>query len=200
MVGNPDRDGLGVGIVNADNSVRQRILDAALDLIDEQGIKALTQPRVAKAAGLRQSHLTYYFPRKADLLVAILQASHERGSKKRKAKGAPEDFDKAMKSLADIMCDSDRMRFFLGIVLEASEDPKLRAVLASHARGLAEAVAPLFGRTADDPAVLAFIDNLRGMGLRMLFEPDRKTRKRVDFEAIAGSFGLRRKTEEKTGA
>lgn len=182
----------GVGIVNADKSVRQRILDAALEIVEEQGIKALTQPRVAKAAGLRQSHLTYYFPRKADLLVALLQASHDRGSKKRKAESAGEDFDRVMKSLADIMFDRDRMRFFLGIVLEASEDPKLRAVLAAHARRLAEVVAPRFGRNADDPAVIAFIDNLRGMGLRMLLEPDRKTRKGVDVEALAISFGLKK--------
>ena len=32
-------------------------------LLHEQGLAALTQPRIAKAAGVSQSHLTYYFPK-----------------------------------------------------------------------------------------------------------------------------------------
>ena len=45
---------------------------------------ALTQPKIAKALGLRQSHLTYYFPRKADLFAALLDASHDRAASQRK--------------------------------------------------------------------------------------------------------------------
>lgn len=178
--------------MKADNSVRQRILDAALDIVEEQGIQALTQPRVAKAAGLRQSHLTYYFPRKADLFVALLQASHDRTPRRRKALHGSEDFEAVLKSLKELMFDRHRMRFFLGIVLEGSEDPELRAILAKHTHSLAEHVAPIFGRNADDPALVAFLDILRGIGLRMLLEPDRKKRPDIDLEALAVSFGLRR--------
>ena len=64
-------------------STRQRILDAAIRIARKSGIKALTQPRVAAAAGVRQSHLTYYFPRKADLLAAVLEASHHQGGRLR---------------------------------------------------------------------------------------------------------------------
>lgn len=178
--------------MKSDTTVRQRILDAALDIVETQGINALTQPRVAKAAGLRQSHLTYYFPRKADLFVALLQASHDRATKRRGASGDKKAFDTAMKSLRNLMFDRHRMRFFLGIVLEASEEPELRAILAAHARSLAEGVAAQFGRTGDDPAVIALIDALRGMGLRMLLEPDRKGGRDIDLEKLAASFGLRR--------
>jgi AcrR family transcriptional regulator len=48
--------------------VRERIVASALQLLHEQGIGALTQTSVAKLAGVRQSHLTYYFPTRNDLL------------------------------------------------------------------------------------------------------------------------------------
>lgn len=54
-------------------NVREKILAAALKLLNEQGFPALTQTRVAEVAGVRQSHLTYYFPTRNELLKAIVQ-------------------------------------------------------------------------------------------------------------------------------
>jgi AcrR family transcriptional regulator len=176
-------------------TVRERILEAALRIVEEQGVKALTQPRVATAAGVRQSHLTYYFPRKADLFVALLQASHVR-AKKTKRKGGAETFNDVMRDLGALMFDRQRMRFFLGIVLEASEEDDLRPILDEHARGLAERVAVQFGRSGDDPAILAFIDTLRGMGLRKLLETKGGNPKEIDIEKLAQAFGLERTVVE----
>ncbi len=178
--------------MKADGSIRQRILDAALDIVEAQGIKALTQPRVAKAAGLRQSHLTYYFPRKADLVVALLQSSHDRAAGPLATQGAPKNWETLMAFLEGLMFDPHRMRFFLGIIHEASDELELRSILAAHARGLAELAAPIFGRVTDDPDVIAFIDLLRGVGLRMLLEPDQSALIRPDVEALAARFGLSR--------
>ena len=58
--------------------VKTRILQAALGVLAEHGAAELTQPKVARAAGVRQSHLTYYFPTRADLLLAV--AEHSVGS------------------------------------------------------------------------------------------------------------------------
>lgn len=177
-----------------DNNVRRRILDAALDIVEAHGIMALTQPKIAKAAGLRQSHLTYYFPRKADLFAALLDASHDRAAKKERTKDEL-DPNRAFKYLAGLMFDRRRMQFFLGVMLAASEEPELRAILAVHAGELARRAAPLFGRREDDPAVLAFIDILRGMGFRMLLEPDHVNKEEINIEMLAASFGLRRVDE-----
>lgn len=171
-------------------NVRDRILEAALQIVEEQGIKALTQPRVAAAAGVRQSHLTYYFPRKADLFVALLQASHDRAKKGRR-KAGEESFKDVMRGLKALMFDRQRMRFFLGIVLEASEEDDLRPVVEEHARALAERVAAQFGRIGEDPDVIRFIDTLRGMGIRALLESHADA-KDVDLEALARGFGLKK--------
>lgn len=55
-------------------SVRQRIVDAALELAQTVGVQGMSQARVATAAGVRQSHLTYYFPTRADLVKATVHA------------------------------------------------------------------------------------------------------------------------------
>src|SRR5258708_4206495 len=55
--------------------VRDRILEAALELLSKSGAHELTQPKVAKAAGVRQSHLTYYFPTRGDLLQEVARYS-----------------------------------------------------------------------------------------------------------------------------
>ena len=53
---------------------RTDILDAALQVLRTDGERAMTQTRVAKTAGIPQGHLTYYFPKKRDLVVGV--ASH----------------------------------------------------------------------------------------------------------------------------
>lgn len=49
-------------------STRERILLAAVYVLFEEGFSSLTQQRVCEKAGIRQSHLTYYFPTRNDLL------------------------------------------------------------------------------------------------------------------------------------
>jgi AcrR family transcriptional regulator len=47
---------------------REQILHAAVEVLNADGFGGLTQTRVAERAGMRQSHLTYYFPARNDLL------------------------------------------------------------------------------------------------------------------------------------
>lgn len=180
-------------MATVEKGARQRILDAALKVLSKEGVSALTQTRVATAAGLRQSHLTYYFPHKTDLLAATLEASHAQAHRrKRDSTGSDAD---PVETVRALMFDRNKMRFFLSVVAQASDQADIRATLAAHARSVAEQLAPLFGRTADDPDVIAFVDMLRGMGLRLLLESDDKRRASVDFDGLAARFGLRRAPE-----
>jgi AcrR family transcriptional regulator len=56
---------------------RKAILEAGLALLRENGLAALTQPKIAAKTGLRQSHLTYYYPTRADLLAAVARLAIE---------------------------------------------------------------------------------------------------------------------------
>ena len=166
--------------MKSENVLRQRILDAALDIVEEQGIAALTQPKVAKAAGVRQSHLTYYFPRKADLYIALLEASHVRARRKEKPPAAVPASRDWGDEIAALVLDRRRMQFFLGIILAASEDPDLSRIVADHMEMLPKKLATIFGRSETDPAVLAFVDQLRGLGLRTLVQGESLNEKAPD--------------------
>ncbi|MGJ0508963.1 MAG: TetR family transcriptional regulator [Methylocystis sp.] len=159
-------------------STRERILAAAAQIAAKNGIKALTQPRVAKAAGVTQSLLTYYFPRKADLLTAVLEASHQPGPI-----ASPRGVDEALKFLEALMFDPTRMRFFLGAVVEAGEENALRKVLGDHASALTRQIAGIFNRDDQDPAILAFIDRLRGLGIQVAARAQTQGRREDRFES-----------------
>jgi AcrR family transcriptional regulator len=170
--------------LNTEISTQQRILNAAIRIALKSGVKSLTQPKVAKAAGVTQSHLTYYFPRKADLLAAVLETSHSYSH------APPKSLDQAIQFLEELMFDANRMRFFLGAVIEAGDDINLRKALAEHVHGLAKEIAPHFGRTADDPAVGALLDQLRGLGIRFLLDPKNRTEQRIEIRSVADELGL----------
>src|SRR3546814_15324097 len=87
------------------NSVSDRIVAAGLALLEEEGLKALTQTRIAKRSGLRQSHVTYYFPRIDNLLLAIFEASHRQAQQA--PTSAPRD---ALDAMRDVLFDRGRMR------------------------------------------------------------------------------------------
>ncbi len=166
-------------------TTRKTILNAALDIIEREGIRAATQPRIARETGLRQSHLTYYFPRKADLYIALLEASHERAD--RRSAGQPEA------SLEDLLMtlffEPERMRFFLSIILEVGDDSDLRRVLAAHANGLDAFIASCTARESGDPGITAFVDELRGLGIRKLVDQSFEFT-REDLRNRAKRFGL----------
>lgn len=51
-----------------------QILRAALELLVEQGYRAMSMRRVAEACGMKLGNLTYYFPTKEDLVRELLDA------------------------------------------------------------------------------------------------------------------------------
>jgi AcrR family transcriptional regulator len=62
----------------ANAPVRLRIITAAVETLHGFGFSALTQQAVAGRAGVRQSHVTYYFPTRNDLLRATAQFGCEK--------------------------------------------------------------------------------------------------------------------------
>jgi AcrR family transcriptional regulator len=134
----------------ASSKVRERIVAAAVELLHEHGIHALTQQRVSELAGVRQSHLTYYFPVRADLLKQAVIAGM--ASLLEVIEGPPaehatlEEFHEALVAEAS---DRRMARMMAGLVVASEEDKTLKPWLeqfeadmldkllrAFHARGL----------------------------------------------------------------
>lgn len=178
--------------MNEPPALRAKILDAALTILHGSGIRALSQAKVAAAVGIRQSHLQYYFPKKIDLVIALLRghvdmASHGAGSGE--AAPGPGDgrqgsIDQALEVIA---ADPGRMRFFLGLIMEAEDEPALRTLLDEHVEQFHAEVAAWFGRQRGDADVEAFLNTLRGHGMLNLL---RKRAVPIDIGRLAARFGL----------
>jgi AcrR family transcriptional regulator len=61
---------------------REQIVEAAVAVITEQGLQNLSLSEIEKKAGMSRGQLTYYFPAKEDILLAVfdrlLQLSYQR--------------------------------------------------------------------------------------------------------------------------
>ena len=119
--------------------VRSRILDAALGVLAEGGAHQLTQPRVAKAAGVRQSHLTYYFPTRGELLQEVARHSIEKLAGQL-AHGRPGALPEAIATGA---ADKRRSRVMLGLVTAADRDPKIKQRMRRFVQELRARMTPL---------------------------------------------------------
>lgn len=139
-------------------SVRDRILEAALSLLAESGAHELTQPRVAKAAGVRQSHLTYYFPTRGELLQEVARYSIEKLAADL-AHGRPADVPEA---IAVGAADKRRSRIMLGLVAAADRDPKIKQRMRKFVDELRARMTPVLGAAglATDPESVAFFHSV----------------------------------------
>jgi AcrR family transcriptional regulator len=141
--------------------VRDRILQAALGLLAESGAHDLTQPKVSKAAGVRQSHLTYYFPTRADLLQAVAQYSIGK-LVEQLAHDPPATPAAVAQGIAAGSTDKRRVRVMLGLVAAADRDPSIRKRMRLFIAKLREQMAPALqaGGLRTDAESIAFFHSV----------------------------------------
>ena len=106
---------------------RGAIVAAALEVIGESGPGGFTQPRVAARAGLRQSHLTYYFPTRDDLLVAVAdEAVRRRIAVLADAQAAADGPRAQVAALAGVLTSPEHTRILLALTQAADQDEAVR--------------------------------------------------------------------------
>lgn len=141
-------------------SVREDILAAGVGLLRQQGIAALTQPRVAWAAGVKQSHLTYYFPTRADLMLGIAEQAIASLSERLAGLPAGQASQATLaRAVAEVMIAGVPPRVVIGLVVAADADPEIRKRLRRLVRGVRRRIAALLaqaGLAADKDAALLF--------------------------------------------
>lgn len=126
---------------------RDRIARAAIQVIGEQGVDALTHRRVAAAAGVPLGSTTYHFATLDDLIAAALATAAERSVAQLRAweHALPSEADLA-EALADFVMDSvsakreDTMAEY-NLYALALHRPQLRKASVEWDRALAEVLA-----------------------------------------------------------
>jgi AcrR family transcriptional regulator len=160
----------------ANSDVRERILAAAVQRLREEGLRGLSQPRVAKAASVPQGQLTYYFPRRVDLMAAVARRTLEEaladmqrflgGDSWRSVRG---DERKRISAIAAHLIDNrERTRMLVGLLVEADQDEALAVQIRQGAAMVRGVLAGVFDRSPGDPDVDLLIAALWGLGLQAL--------------------------------
>lgn len=142
------------------SSKRETILAAGIELLREHGIAALTQPKVAAAAGVKQSHLTYYFPKRVDLLLAVAEHAIDQILNDLATASARNVSESAIvERMSSAMVEGVPPRVMLGLIVAADADPEIRPALQKLIRQVRDQIQLALakaGMRADDRAALAF--------------------------------------------
>jgi AcrR family transcriptional regulator len=117
---------------------RQDIIEAGLATLREYGYAGFTQPRVATRACLRQSHLTYYYPTRADLLAAVGRAAIDGQLAAADAVLDGSSPDKVAGALAKVIVRHENTRILMALAQAADQAPGLRALFCELADGIVQ--------------------------------------------------------------
>jgi AcrR family transcriptional regulator len=148
--------------------IRERVLNAAVGILREGGIQALSQVQVARRARVRQSHLTYYFPRRHDLVEAVAVRFIDGivgGLQQAAASSAAESPGAMLQRVADAIADQAHMRMFVGVIVETDDDPGLRPIVVRQTRRLQSMLAELVGGKDSPNRAALVLASLWGLGL-----------------------------------
>jgi AcrR family transcriptional regulator len=145
-----------------DSATRAALLDAALQLMLEDGYAAVTSRKVAARAELKPQLVHYYFRTMDDLFLELVR----RGAQQNLERQAHAlSSDRPMRALWDYVSDPAGARMTMEFAALANHRKAIGAELASYAEQFrqlqSEALAQIFGRAGDlggfTPEALAFL-------------------------------------------
>lgn len=110
-------------------SARQKILDAARQIVETRGAGSLTFDELVGVSGLTRGGITYHFPTKSDLLRALIESDMTQWDQAEAARMPPDCDPDTARLLGFIGAyagfgDSQR-RFMCGMFSAATLDPSL---------------------------------------------------------------------------
>jgi AcrR family transcriptional regulator len=125
---------------------RQTIIEAGITILREHGFAGFTQPRVAREAAVRQSHLTYYYPTRADLLKAVARAAVDRQLSASKSMLGATSPNAAATFLANVIVRRENTRVLMALAQAADQEPALRELFVELAEGIIQRNGKLLGQ------------------------------------------------------
>lgn len=147
--------------------VPSRILDAGFAVLSERGIRHVTQTQVAERAGVRQSHLTYYFPTRDDLLEAITMGFVERlaSGLERAVRATPNRPSPPLARLLEAVAATEHMRALIGMIVEADRDPAVRSIVVRGTERMVASLAAAMGGDAGGEQARVLLATMWGLSL-----------------------------------
>jgi len=115
---------------------REIILKAAIATLREHGLSGFTQPRVAKRADVRQSHLTYYFPTRLALLEGVARLAVDGQLAALQSIVDLPSVPAVIKNITAMIGRHENTRVLMALAQAADEEPSLRSLFRELANGI----------------------------------------------------------------
>lgn len=150
---------------------RQQILQAGLDVLREEGLNAFTQPRIAMRAELRQSHLTYYFPTRLDLLIGVAELAMNAQLLSLNDAFSGTTRDSVAENIARTLMSPERTRVLMALAQSADSEPRVRSIFQSFSADIATRLSKLLSSLGADsgPDSIVFLHStVVGMSILLL--------------------------------
>jgi len=190
-----------------DKDTRQQLIEAALDILLRDGIQGFSQSKVARQAGLRQSHLTYYFPTRNDLLKVVVEHGCQLVINSLAPGAAPDErsLEEFRLGMCDKVCDSGIARMMVAITVAAEEDPSLKSWISDFDRRMFDNKTQTFKRLgieASEQDMALFHATVAGIAIRNLnsnTDEERMAARRNflhAFDRLLRDAGLKSKSEK----
>lgn len=169
--------------------MRQRLLDATVELVAERGYAATTTVQVAERAGVSRGALLHHFPSKNDLVIAAVEQVMTNRYDDLRAAAATMTGARTRRVL-QMLADHFTSPFFmtaLDLWVAARTDDVLRGEVYPLEREVGrqthELTVELLGADESEPGVReliqATLDLVRGLGLASALSDDTKRRDRI---------------------
>jgi AcrR family transcriptional regulator len=173
---------------------KSEILSAGLAVLREDGFAGFTQPRIAARTGLRQSHLTYYFPTRVDLLAAVARLAIDNQLAAVDRMLAASSPSEVVETMSRVMVVHENTRVLMGMAQAADQTPALRELFRELTAGILERLGRWL-ESLDVPAAQANLDLMHALtvGLAVIDlatgRPDGQQRTKEALEAGLAMLG-----------
>ena len=117
---------------------KSEILSAGLSVLREEGFAGFTQPRISARAGVRQSHLTYYFPTRVDLLAAVACLAIDNQLAAVDGMLAESSPAEVVETMSRVMILHENTRVLMGMAQAADQELALRELFRELTAGILE--------------------------------------------------------------
>ena len=135
---------------------RERLLDATLDVIFEEGWSGASTSRICERAGVSRGAQTHHYPTKVELLLAAIEhasRAHAELIESKTAELGPDahPLRTFLELVWDAMLDERYSGSWLEALTAARTDPELRNRIQAADRGIVDGVAAMAAGLAERP-------------------------------------------------
>src|SRR5271168_4794500 len=134
-----------------ENDRRTKIVMAGIAVLREHGYAGFTQPKVASLAGVRQSHLTYYFPTRADLVKAVARVAVDRQLAAVDSLLEASSPKAAAGRIASVTVRQENTRVIMALAQASDDEPALHDLFNELADGIVLRVGKMLGNLGIEP-------------------------------------------------